>query len=39
MLQKSVKLPVQLYSSFDAEEPSNIHSVSNGLEDRIVKPG
>ena len=39
MLQKISKLPVQLYGQFDKEEPANIHKISPGLDDKIVKPG
>ena len=39
MLSKSLKLPIQLYDQFDSEEPANIHRVSPGLEDKIVKNG
>jgi len=39
MLHKMSKLPVQLYAQFDGETPANIHTVSSGLENKIVKPG
>ena len=31
------KLPISLYGSFDGEEPANIHNISKGIEDRMVK--
>ncbi len=39
MLTKIQKLPVQLYDQFDGEEPANIHKISEGLDDKIVKAG
>jgi len=39
MLVKQSKLPVQLALQFDNEEPANIHKISEGLDDAIIKPG
>jgi len=39
MLNRILKLPVQIYEQFDSEEPANIHKISEGLDDKIVKTG
>ncbi len=39
MLTRIDKLPVQLYEQFDGEEPADIHKISEGLEDKIIKAG